>query len=31
MEKPIFESNRNTLMGVISPEEFLNIYKNDKA
>jgi hypothetical protein len=28
---PIFESNRNTLMGVISEEEFLNYYKNDKA
>jgi hypothetical protein len=27
----IFESNRDTLMGVISPEEFLKKYKNDKA
>jgi hypothetical protein len=26
----IFESNRNSLMGVISYEEFLNNYKNDK-
>jgi hypothetical protein len=27
----VFESNRNALMGVISPEEFLNKYKNDKV
>lgn len=28
---PIFESNRNSLMGVMSEEEFLNYYKNDKV
>jgi hypothetical protein len=27
----IFEYSRNSLMGVISPEEFVNKYKNDKA
>jgi hypothetical protein len=27
----IFEYSKNSLMGVISPEEFVNKYKNDKA
>jgi hypothetical protein len=27
----IFEYSRNSLMGVISPEEFVNKYKNDKV